>query len=126
MNRIRSVVRGEGHMKFIVSLIGVFAVFFVGYKFIPVKVQHSKLVDCTVEEMKFAGAGRRSKDTIRDNIYDCAVHKAGLEDFIQKSDIKVLKRSSEVRVKFYYERDVELPGYTYTWKFDFDQKRALY
>ena len=126
MHQSRSRTRGEGQLKLIVSLAGVFAAFFVGYKFIPVKIAHSKLVDCVREEMKFAGTGRRTADTIRNNCYDCAVHQAGLEDFIEKRDFEVQKRSSSVRVIFEYEREVELPGYVYNWHFEFDEKRQLF
>ena len=117
--------RGEGKLKLVVTLAAIAAVFFVAFKFIPVKVQNSTLEDCIVEEEKFAGELRRTQDVIRDNIWQCAVDN-GLEDYFDRAEIKVDKSSNSVRVRLNYERPVELPGYTYIWRFDIDMKRALY
>lgn len=123
---MRRTTRGEGQVKLIITLALVGATFFVGYKFIPVKMQHSALQDRIIEECKMAGADpRRTAEVIRDNVWETAVEQ-GLEAYFEKRDIKVTRTSNQVTVKLYYERDVVLPGYTYTWKFDLQEKRSIY
>ena len=122
---------GEGRMKLIFTLAVIAGVFFAGFKFIPVKVQHSKLEDCIIEEAKFATDPRRTSDIIRDNIWECAVEigfnqACNRGPCFDKKDIQVNKESNKVRVQLEYSRDVVLPGYTYTWPFLIDENRSIY
>ncbi len=113
-------------IKLVFTLCVIGIVFFVGSKFVPVKLKNSQLEDAIVEAMKFAGTPElRTKEAIRGRIWE-AVYDLGLTEYIDKRDIKVDKTSSMVRVKLYYERVIELPGYTYTFKFDFDRKRQIF
>ena len=113
-------------IKLVFTIVTLAIVFYVGAKFVPVKLQNSQLRDAIVEAMKFAGTPElRTKEAIRERIWG-AVYDLNLTDYIDKRDIKVDKSSSRVAVKLYYEREIVLPGYTYTFKFDFDQRREIY
>ena len=114
-------------IKLVITLAVVGVIFFLAFKFIPVKVQHSSLVDHMREEMKFAGSNPRLKGPdIRDIIWGHIIDLQ-MEEFILKQDNEVNKRSSRVKVKLEYSRDIEIPGYgTYTWNFVFDETREIF
>lgn len=118
--------RGEGEMKLVTSLAIVAATFYLGYKFIPVKVEDSKITDCIAESAKLAGAGgRQTADQLRDQMWECFDQIDAMDHF-DKKDIKINKTSNRIRVDLEYEREVKIPGYTYNWKFVHHEDRAIF
>lgn len=118
--------RGEGAMKLVFSLAIVGATFYIGYKFIPLKVQDGKIEDCMVEEAKMAGTGmKKTPESIRDGVWGC-IGDLEARQWFDKKDIQVTKGSSRVTIYLEYSREVELPGYKYTWDFVHDIDRTIY
>ena len=122
-----SGVRGEGKVKFIITICGIAACIYLGWKLVPVKLAHSSFYDCLDEQAKLAGVNpRTTAEEIRDNCWKC-VKQGNLQEYVpDKSHIKVIKDSAWVSIDVAYQREVDLPVRPYMWNFEVHIKRQLF
>jgi len=103
---------GEGQFGCLVGLIILLAGIFVAYKMIPVKVKAAEIRQLTEDESR--AAGQHNDEQIRATI----LRKAKDNDMpIGEENIKIERRSQQIKIDVEYDMPIQFPGYTYTWHF---------
>ena len=115
--------RGEGRVGFIITLIVVVVLIFVGVKIIPVRINAYQLEDTLREEARYASANRNN---------DAAVKKRILEEAetlnipLDPKNVTVKRNKKEVIVRARFEQPIDLKVTTYTFRFDAEQRAPVF
>lgn len=113
--------RGEGQFGCLVGLVLLLIAGLIAYKMIPVKVKSADLRDTVQDYAK--SAGQFNDKAITQAILTKA-NDLGLP--VSEKDIKIARRSNDIRVEVDYTVPVSFPGYTYNWKFHHKAENPIF
>lgn len=91
----------------------------------PPWMTHQRLADRVREECRMATLPGRTEDEIRERLARAA-RDLELNEFLDPSEVKVQKRSSEIRIRLHYQRPVRFLGRTIPWNLTIDITRPLF
>jgi hypothetical protein len=109
----RSKERGEGRLKFLITLAIIAGVVYIGMQFLPVYLHYIQMQDSTKEIVRQAALQNLSDNDVHARLVQKAVEYRLPDD--AKIDIK--RNGKKVVAQIAYTQIIELPGYTYRWPF---------
>lgn len=118
----RASQRGETNLGCILWAILLVAVVMVLYKAVPVKYATSEFYDFLEDQSRFR-TGKQTTEQVKRRILDKAKE---LELPLSPKQLTVEIRNERIRIRCSYTVPLELPFYTYQWKFEHDIDRAIY
>ena len=119
--RHREGQRGQARIGTIIWLLLFVAMVIVSKEMIPIKIKTAQLEDFMIDLAKFST--RETEDRLTRRIMDKAVE---LELPLRKEDVSVKKQSGRVRMKAAYAVTLEVPFYTYVWRFNHEVDRPIF
>jgi hypothetical protein len=114
--------RGEGRIGFLIALIVVGVVIFVGVKIIPVRITAYEFRDTLREEARYA-AVRDDDATVVVRILKKAEE---LEIPLTKKNLEVKRTTGEMIIRAHYEQPIDLKVTTYVYKFRAEERAPLF
>ena len=112
--------RGASRLKFILVIAIIAVAGYIGYQYIPVAYQASRFKIAMQDAVRTAAAGQ-SNEQLQNQL------RAAANEWDVPPDAKItVERSAEghIQARVQYTRPIVLPGYTYTYKFDYTAKNA--
>jgi hypothetical protein len=113
--------RGEGQFGCLVGLVLLLVACVLAYKLVPVKVKAADLREAVVDETK--SAGQHDEKVIMKNLLRRA---QDLNLPVTEKDIKITRNSTFCSVDVDYTVPVDLPGYTFNWKFHHHAENPIF
>lgn len=114
--------RGEGRIRFLLTLLVIAVTAYVGVQFIPVYWRAIQMQDATQEIVSQAVVQNLRDNDVRARLEE----KAGEFNLPDNKKIELLRNGKKMIVRVSYTRDIVLPFYTYPWKFDFRKEDTAY
>ena len=114
--------RGEGRMGFLVSLVVIGLVAFLGIKIIPVRINAYNFRDTVREECRM-GAVRTSDSAVTQRILDAA---DDMEIPLDKKDLNVRRTKGKMIITASYEQPIDLKFTTYVYRFNTKAEAPLF
>ena len=119
--RGREREKGESQFGCLVGIVILLVAGVLAYKLIPVKVKAADLRDTVVDEAK--SAGQHDETVITRNI----LQKAKELNFpVTEENIEINRKSTYVIIDVNYVVPVDLPGYTFNWKFHHHAENPIF
>jgi len=115
--------RGEGRVGFIIALILVVSVIFVGLKVIPVRINAYQLDDALREEARFASVNRNKDSEIKQRILDQA---KALNIPLAPENVTIKRSKKEVIVAAKFVQPIDLKVTVYTYRFEGEQRAPVF
>ncbi len=108
--------RGNARLNFLLVVLALGAAAYVGYQLVPVYYHASLYKDYMRGTVNKGVASGKDADWMRDQL----VGKAAALEYDLPPNAKVETQTAENRmiVRVRFERDIQLPGYTYRYDFD--------
>ncbi len=114
--------RGEGRIKFLLTLLIIVVIAYVSMQFIPVYWRAIQMQDATQEIVSQAVV-----QNLRDNDVRARLEaKAGEFNLPDNKKIDLTHNGKKMIVHVSYTRDIIMPFYTYPWTFDFRKEDTAY
>jgi hypothetical protein len=114
--------RGEGRIGFLIALIVVGIVIFLGVKVVPVRIAAYEFRDFLRDEARYA-AVRHDDATVAKRIMDRA-KEMGLP--LQAKNLQLTRTTGEMIITAHYEQPIDLKVTTYVYKFNAKEKAPLF
>jgi type III secretion system FlhB-like substrate exporter len=114
--------KGEGRVGFIIALIIVAVVVFLGIKIVPVRISAYEFRDTLREEARYA-AVRNDDAKVAKRIMEKAQE---LEIPLKRDQLKIRRTTGEMIITAYYNQPIDLKVTTYVYKFKAKEKAPLF
>jgi len=118
----RTGERGEGRVGFLITLIVVAIVIFLGVKVVPVRIAAYEFRDVLREEARY-GAVRNNDATVAERILQRAVE---LEIPLEKKNLEVKRTQAQMIISARYEQPIDFKVTKYIYKFNETEKAPLF
>jgi len=109
----RSKERGEGRLKFLITLAIIAGAVYIAMQFLPVYLHYIQMQDSTKEIVRQAALQNLSDNDVHARLVQKAVEYS-LPDDVK---IQISRNGKKVVAQIAYTQVVQLPGYTYYWPF---------
>lgn len=111
--------RGASRLKFIIVIALVAAVAYIGYQYVPVAYQASRFKIAMQDDVDKSSTLGQSNEWLRNQL-----RADGNEFNVPANAEMTIERTAEGRVqaRVKYTRPIVLPGYTYSYNFDYTAK----
>ena len=114
--------RGGARLKFIIAIAVFAVVVYVGYLYVPVAVDAYYFEDVMQNKVNLAAAQGYEAGWIRDQLV-----KSGVEYHVPTDAIiSPAQKDGRVEVRVQFSRPIQLPGYTYSYDFDYTAKSTTF
>jgi len=113
---------GEGRIGFIITLVVVGALFFVGSRIVPARIDAYEFREVLREEARYASV-HKDDGNVRERIVDKA---ETLEIPLDPKNLNIRRTKSEVIISANYQVPIDLELTVYTFKFDAEQRAPLF
>ena len=115
--------RGEGRIKFLLTLLVLAAIVYVAVQFIPVYWRSFQMQEATQTIVSQAAARPDLRDA---DLRAQLEQKANEFNLPGNKRIEVTRNGKKVMARVIYTHDIVLPFYTYKWSFDFRKEDTAY
>jgi hypothetical protein len=115
--------RGEGRVGFIIALVLVIGMIFVGLKVLPVRINAYQLEDTLREEARYASVNRNSDKEIKLRILEQA---EALNLPLTAENVTIKRSKSEVIVRAQFVQPIDLKVTVYTYRYDGEQRAPVF
>ncbi len=114
----RNGERGGAQLKFVLVMVVLGCIAFIGYRFIPVAYQAYQFKDLMQHNVDVAATQGYQPAWVRDQL------TKSLPEYGLPSDTVIMpaQRDNRVEVRVQYAAPIEFPGYTYQYEFDHTAK----
>lgn len=114
--------RGGARLKFIIAIAVFAVVVYLGYLYVPVAVDAYYFEDAMQNKVNLAAAQGYEAGWIRDQLV-----KSGVEYHVPTDAIiSPAQKDGRVEVRVQFSRPIQLPGYTYSYDFDYTAKSTTF
>jgi hypothetical protein len=113
--------RGEGRIKFLLTLLVLAAFVYVTLQFVPVYWRSIQMQDATETLVKQAALRPDMRET---DLRAQLEQKADEFNLPDNKRIELTRNGKKVMARVIYTHDIVLPFYTYKWSFDFRKEDA--
>jgi len=114
--------RGEGRIKFLLTLLVLVLCAYVGFQFIPVYWRAMQMQDATQTIVTQAVV-----QNLRDNDVRARLEEKAMEFSLpDNKKIELMHNGKKMIVRVSYTHDITLPFYSYPWMFDFRKEDTSY
>ena len=119
---LRSGERGGARLKFLIVIVILGVIGYVGYLFVPLKYHEYLFKDRMQSDANVATTQADPVAWVKDQLTKNAADYGVPADAV----ITANRENSQVIVTVQFTRAIELPGYTYDYKFDYTAKSTTY
>jgi hypothetical protein len=114
--------QGGARLKFIIALAVMAIVVYAGYLYVPVAVDAYYFEDVMQNKVNLAAAQGYEAGWVRDQLV-----KSGSEYHVPTDAIiSPVQKDGRVEVRVQFSRPIQLPGYTYSYDFDYTAKSTTF
>jgi hypothetical protein len=107
--------RGEGRLKFLLTLLVIAVIAYVAMQFIPVYMRNLQMEDETQQIVSQAVVQNLREGDVRARLEE----KASQYQLPDNKRIEITRNGKRLIVRVAYTKEIVLPFYTYPWSFDF-------
>ncbi len=120
--QMKSDEQGGARLKFIIALAVMAIVVYAGYLYVPVAVDAYYFEDVMQNKVNLAAAQGYEAGWVRDQLV-----KSGSEYHVPaEAIISPQQKDGRVEVRVQFSRPIQLPGYTYSYDFDYTAKSTTF
>jgi hypothetical protein len=122
MNKDRSNERGGSTLKFVIVMAIMACAAYVGYKFIPVAYQATTYKDLMQHYVDVAASNGYQPSWVGDQLLKSEAEY----EVPSNASITPLSKDNRIEVRVQFTREIEFPGYTYSYEFDHTAKSTAF